>query len=71
MKTYLVIGISAEDELLITSDHIELRDENDLETAQKAIQEFAGFKIDRILIVENEGFGPAPLVVNDEMTREE
>ena len=66
---YLVIGIRTDPELFVTSTHVDLQDENDEITAQRAIERHMNCEADRVLIVSDvphtkEEYDQ-PAVVND------
>lgn len=66
MKPYLIIGISLENELFVSSIQHELEDPYDEITAQKIIEEHMEVKVDRVLIVDESSGDIAPAaVVND------
>lgn len=66
MRPFLIIGITTENDLFVSSIQHDLKDANDQIAAQNIIEAHMGCEVDRILIVdESQGhFAPAT-VVND------
>lgn len=63
MKPFLIIGISAENNLFVSSMNGHLENDQDEATAIKLIEEYMDCKVDRVLIINNAIGMFAPAVV--------
>jgi hypothetical protein len=59
MPKFLVIGISTENDLFVSSDEFELKNSSDEKKAARLISKYMEVEVDRVLIVQNQR------VVND------